>query len=139
MTKLAMPETSTQPQQASPTVPRRILYSDDMQALREVIKLTLGKDGHQVECVDDGSAAFQRVQTQPDYFDLVITDHHMPVMDGLELVHRLRESRYPGKIVIFSSELSERVTSAYQALHVDCILMKPIFMPKLREVLRELW
>lgn len=139
MTKLAMPETSPQPQPVTNEMPRRILYSDDMQALRDVIRLTLGKDGHKVECVDDGSIALQRVQSQPDYYELVITDHHMPVMDGLELVQRLRDLDYPGKIVIFSSELSERVTSAYRTLDVDCILMKPIFMPKLRQVLRELW
>ena len=45
---------------------------------------------------------------------------------------------WPGKIVVFSSELKEQVRDAYLALHVDRVLPKPIFPSELRKVLAEM-
>ena len=65
---------------------------------------------------------------------MIITDHHMPGINGLELVSAVRNLPYHGKIIVFSSELSEAVDSAYRRLKVDHILPKPIFPAQLRAV-----
>src|SRR4051794_39441053 len=83
----------------------RVLYADDVRELREIMRLSLSRDGHGIECVEDGAQALQRVMADPG-FDLVITDHHMPFMNGPELVQNLRGLSYNGKIMVFSSELS---------------------------------
>lgn len=112
----------------------RILYAEDVPELRELITVLLGGGGHTVETANDGNEALRKVFTTPKAYDLVITDHHMPGMNGLELVGQLRELAYPGKIVVFSSELSPEVHERYARLRVDHILPKPIFPDTLRDL-----
>ena len=105
----------------------RILYAEDVRELREVARMALSLDGHTIECALDGQLALARVTADPAAFDLIITDHHMPNMNGLELVAHLRAIAYPGKILVFSSELKKSTEEAYLALKVDRVLPKPIF------------
>lgn len=109
-----------------------------MPELREVARLSFSRDGHGIECYCDGDQALKRI-TADRSFDLVITDHHMPMMNGLEFVTALRGIEFPGKIMVFSSELSLEVAREYQRQRVDRILYKPVFPSMLRQVLGELF
>ena len=128
----------TRAEAAAPGRRWRILYAEDVRELREVARMALTLDGHQVECEADGQLALNRITADPSAFDLILTDHHMPNMNGLELVQHLRELQYPGKIIVFSSELKPPVAEAYFALGVGHVLPKPIFPSELRKVLAEL-
>ncbi|ACB73355.1 response regulator [Opitutus terrae] len=128
-----------QPELDSPKKSLRILYADDMRELREVARIALTRDGHTVECVGDGQQALELLAANPDGYDLVITDHHMPHVNGIELVTQLREMPYHGKVLIFCSELSSAVNETYQRLKVDRILYKPVFPSELRQVLVDLF
>lgn len=110
----------------------RVLYADDMRELRQLLEVVLGRDGHKVETVADGHLALDLVQKNPAAYDIVITDHHMPTVSGLELVARLREMNYTGRIIVFSSELSEAVDASYRKYKVDFLLPKPVFPSDLR-------
>ncbi len=116
----------------------RILYADDVQELRELARISLSRDGHGIECVADGLLALHRVMADPT-FDLVITDHRMPNLNGLELVTRLRELEFPGKIMVFSSDLSADLAANYARLKVDRVLYKPVYPSALREILHQLF
>ena len=116
----------------------RILYADDLHELRDVAHSSFTREGHAIECFADGALALARIISDPD-FDLVITDHHMPNMNGLEFVRNLRELKFPGKIMVFSSELSETVARQYREQKVDRILYKPVFPSLLRSTLLELF
>jgi len=67
-------------------------------------------------------------------YDVLITDHHMPTISGLELVAQVRALNFPGKIIVFSSELSTEVDMGYRRHKVDHILPKPIFPSDLRAI-----
>ena len=116
----------------------RILYAEDVRQLRELMTIMLTKEGHTVECEVDGLMALEKIKAAPANYDLLITDHHMPNMNGLDLVTHLRALSFPGKIIVFSSELSAEVSAAYRLLKVDCLLPKPIFPVTLRAVLATL-
>lgn len=61
----------------------RILIVDDEPHVTRVLKLCLAREGHEVECVGDGSAALAAIRMRaPDY---LITDIQMPGMGGKEL------------------------------------------------------
>jgi CheY-like chemotaxis protein len=107
--------------------------------LREVARMSLTRDGHSIECVEDGSIALGRITEQPAAYDLLLTDHHMPLMNGLELVTAAKAQQFPGKVVVFSSELSPVVSAEYRKLGVDRILPKPIFPSELRRVLADMF
>lgn len=123
----------------TPARPIRILYAEDVHELRELARLTLSKQGHRIECVGDGQLALDRLSGHLDDFDLLISDHHMPRVNGLALVTQLRALGFRGKILIFCSELSLAVNEAYQRLGVDRILYKPVFPSDLRQLLGELF
>lgn len=122
-----------------PARPLRILYADDMPELRELMSDVLAHEGHRIETVSDGGEALERLKQARDDFDLLITDHHMPRLNGLELVRQTRQLAYPGKIVVFSSEFSEKVHEQYRQFAVDAILAKPIFPLTFRTVLEQLF
>lgn len=112
----------------------RVLYADDMRELRQLMEIVLGRDGHHVDSVPDGNLALDLIKKNPSAYDVVITDHHMPTISGLELVARLRDLKFPGKIIVFSSELSTEVDESYRRYKVDHILPKPIFPSDLRAI-----
>lgn len=118
--------------------PRRVLYAEDLRELREVMRLIVQAEGYQIETVEDGDLALDLLAAHPEEFDLLITDHHMPRVNGLELMHRLAKTNFPGKIMVFSSELDPEVHREYHRLGVNVILPKPIRPAILRKVLHEL-
>ena len=138
-----MMSVSTTSQDSTPSTgaerPRRVLYADDMKQLRELITIVLTREGYVIETAADGQDALDRLTREPDAFDLLITDHHMPRLNGLELVERVRQLPFAGKVIVFSSELGQTVNNKYRHYGVDLILPKPIFPLTLRKVLAQLF
>jgi CheY-like chemotaxis protein len=112
-----------------------VLYAEDLRDLRELMRLIVQRAGYEIETVADGEAALRRLREQPEDFDLLITDHHMPVMNGLELVRQLPLVPYLGKTMVFSSEINPDVHREYHRLGVNAILPKPVRPATLRIIL----
>ena len=102
---------------------RKILCVDDSEAILTLFKHTLGTMGHTVSAASDAEEAIALANSAQ--FDVVIIDHQMPKVTGLELVRYLREKAYAGKILIFSGHLSTESKEEYEALKVDAIFTKP--------------
>lgn len=105
--------------------PLRILCAEDDAQLAPMLKAALERAGHFVECVDDGHKALVRISCDKRFFDVLVTDHHMPHLSGLGLVSKLRDTPYSGRIVVHSSALTPAERQAFEALAVDAILSKP--------------
>ena len=73
----------------------KILIAEDDRELRQLFAHVLMKNGYTVRGVSDGKEAMDAMDN--DYYDLIISDIMMPVMDGYEFVRQLRDS---GKSVI---------------------------------------
>jgi two-component system, chemotaxis family, chemotaxis protein CheY len=119
--------------------PLRVLYADDMKELRDLMGIVLGNEGHKLETCGNGALACEQLRRTPATYDLLITDHHMPVMTGLELVREVRHLPFEGRIIVFSSELSQSVHDEYAALGVDRVLAKPVLPRELRQLLAEMF
>lgn len=119
--------------------PLRVLYADDMKELRDLMTIVLGNEGHTLKTCENGALAHEVLSLNPAAYDLVITDHHMPVMNGLEFVRRIRSLAYDGRIIVFSSELSQAVHDEYMSLRVDRVLAKPVLPGELRTLLAEMF
>lgn len=117
----------------------RILYAEDVRELRDLARAVFTREGHTVDCVCDGLEALDRLTRQPNHFDLLITDHHMPRINGLDLVKNLRGSPFRGKIMVFSSELNPCIAAEYHELNVDRILFKPVYPSFLRQAIADLF
>ena len=80
--------------------------------------------GYHVEAATDGQDAWDKIASDLGAFDLVITDCGMPFLNGLELVKRLRERNFPGRIIVFSAGLDEATSAKFVALRVDAMVPK---------------
>ncbi len=84
---------------------KAILVVDDTRSMRKMVAAVLSGAGYQVSEAGDGAEALQLAQVHQ--FDLVVTDHNMPVMDGVTLVRELRRlPQYdPVALIVLSTEV----------------------------------
>ena len=72
------------------TEPRKILVVEDDDVSRELLRMTLERQGYSVTTAENGVRGFeQAVELRPD---LIITDIWMPAADGVHLVRRVRDT-----------------------------------------------
>lgn len=72
----------------------RILVVDDTEEMGESVVDALRDQGYAAASVADGWSALELLARYPA--DLVLTDYRMPGMDGIELIHQIREE-IPGQ------------------------------------------
>jgi response regulator RpfG family c-di-GMP phosphodiesterase len=110
----------------------RILIIDDdpgtLNALRrELIRPPLvGTDGIEIESFGNPLDALARASQPDGYFDVAIVDYHMPPMDGITCLERLREIQ-PEMIRILLTGLvdTDAAIAAINSARVDHLLAKP--------------
>ena len=111
----------------------RVLGVDDEPVIGESIAYALEGPNRKIVIAKDGQEALALAAKEK--FDVVITDHRMPRAGGLELVRKLREGHYRGKIVVLSGHLSPDNIGTYEELAVDEVVSKPINSAELRELI----
>lgn len=105
--------------------PLQILTVEDENAVAQMLALVLGGPTAKVTRAADGWEALIKIGASEKPFDLVITDHRMPRVGGLDLVRRLRKREFNGKILVLSAHLSDADIEAYEELEVDMMMSKP--------------
>jgi DNA-binding response OmpR family regulator len=71
--------------------PPRILLVDDSESARLLMRTLLEKDGYEVDEVDDGHKALDRLKADQEY-QLVVLDLAMPGLDGRQVLDQIRGS-----------------------------------------------
>jgi DNA-binding response OmpR family regulator len=110
----------------------RILAVEDETAVAQLLALVLCGPKCKVTTAGDGAEALLKIDQSGPPFDIVITDHSMPHVTGLELVQQLRARNFEGRIAVLSAHLTEKNVCAYEELHVDLMLSKPFDIDELR-------
>lgn len=123
-----------------PLPPARALVVEDHPTNLQLLVQRLRELGLQVHACDDGQQAWEAWQAQP--FDLVITDCHMPHMDGFALARAIRGDtcaiRAQVPIVALTASVLERTREACRDAGIDHFLAKPVAPCELRALLEEL-
>lgn len=104
----------------------RILVIDDQPDVREVIQTILEECGHSVIVAAEGAEGLDFYSKCPA--DVVITDLHMPGMNGLDTVRALRERSSKVKIIAMSGADTYMVETNLQSSVIngaDQTLLKP--------------
>jgi len=110
----------------------RILTVEDEPAVTKMLALLLGGPAAKVTSASDGWMALMKIGAAPEPFDVIITDHRMRRVSGLELVRRLRVRKFAGKIIVLSAHLTKENIRAYEELNVDMMLAKPFDVEELQ-------
>ncbi|WMD20806.1 ATP-binding protein [Achromobacter seleniivolatilans] len=112
----------------------RILVVEDHQPYQIVIRNMLEKLGVQVDVVADGLQALGRLEQTP--YSLMLTDCHMPEMDGFELTRRVRAHRDAHiralPIVALSADVSAEHRERIRSAGLNDFLIKPVNLSTLR-------
>ena len=112
-------------------LPGRVLVADDSSMNRAVLKAMLKKLGvTNVVMTEDGRAALDVLESDPA-FDLVMTDMWMPVMDGDELVRRIRADERLSHLKVCSITADVEARAKYKEQGFDAFLLKPVTVEKL--------
>lgn len=117
----------------------KILVVDDMSTMRKILKNMLNKMGHQnVTEAEDGQPAWEMIESaheQGTPYDFIVSDWNMPVMSGLDLIKKIRETEHLKKLpflMVTAEAEQSNVVIAVKA-GVSNFIVKPFSAVTLKE------
>jgi len=114
-----------------------ILMVDDSEGIRSAASSVLDSLNLHVIAAKDGQEALDLVEKFGDKLSAVITDVHMPTMDGLTFVKKLRSILPDIGIIVISGNLDEEEARGFIKLNVSTFLEKPFTQEKLTSALSQ--
>lgn len=116
---------------------KQILIVDDSESIREVLAYSLENAGYQVLVARDGMDALKYFDGRT--IDLLLTDYHMPNLNGLELVVKVRQTesyKYIPILVLTTENQIEMIREARDSGATGWLL-KPFNTEKLLRTIRK--
>lgn len=116
---------------------KQILIVDDSESIRDVLAYSLENAGYQVLLACDGLDALRYFDGRT--IDLLLTDYHMPNLNGLDLIVKVRQKenyKYIPILVLTTENQVEMIREARDS-GATAWLMKPFSIEKLIQTLRK--
>jgi DNA-binding response OmpR family regulator len=116
----------------------RILLVDDDPLITQLIVDMLSLDGHDVDTAPNGIAALNRAQRRR--YDLILTDLHMPELDGVGLYRELvrRQAHPPHKIIFLTGTTGSSEAHRLMRETGVPLLRKPFNLVELLALVRKM-
>lgn len=105
---------------------KKILMVDDSAMIRSVVSKTAKRSGYEVFTATNGQEGLDELQKNND-IDLILCDINMPVMDGFEMIERIKQDdslKYI-PIVMLTTESKEELKQKGRDLGVKAWMVKP--------------
>ncbi|MCL2628445.1 MAG: response regulator [Oscillospiraceae bacterium] len=102
-----------------------VLVVDDMESNLYVAKGLLAPYGLKIAAAANGQEAIDVIK-EGAVFDLILMDHMMPVMDGMEATRRIRELGYDKPIVTLTANAMQGQAELFLSKGFDDFLSKPV-------------
>jgi two-component system, sensor histidine kinase and response regulator len=113
----------------------RILVVDDESSVRDVMIKTLAHFGYdKIDTARDGAEAWKALQEAR--YSLVIIDHKMPKVTGLELIKKMRSENMLQPVILVSGTMPADELERNPGLRVDAMLLKPFTSAELLATMR---
>ncbi len=106
-----------------------ILYAEDEVGIRKNITDSLSYYAKEVFEASDGEEAYQIYKDKKP--DIILSDIHMPKMDGIELVKKIREEDTRTSIIMITAHTDKNYLLEAVELHMEKYLVKPIDLEQL--------
>jgi two-component system, sensor histidine kinase and response regulator len=113
----------------------RILVVDDDPYICHLSAEVLIRQGYEVNAAADGAAAWEALNA--NHYDLLITDHNMPGLTGVELVKKLRSARMVLPVILVSGKLPTEELAQTPSLQLTAVLPKPFSIGELLETVKK--
>jgi len=122
---------------ALPTGSENILIVDDEESLVNLMKKSLELLGYQVTTKTNSMEALELFRSQPDMFDIVISDQTMPDLTGDQLAKNLMEIKPNIPIIICSGYSSKIDAETAGVIGIKAFLMKPVNQREFANTIRQ--
>lgn len=109
-----------------------LLYVEDDDFIRAQMTNMLSDIFTNIKIAKNGKEALDLLNQEPFY--MLITDAIMPVVDGFELIQKIRDLQMQLKIILISA-IEDADLQKFKALDIDAFIPKPIEPSKLFETL----
>ena len=120
------PPAERRPAGKIPTGSETILFVDDEESIVNMAALMIGRLGYEVQTRQDPEAALELFRSDPQRFDLVISDMSMPRMTGITLFEKLREIRPDIPVILCTGHSAHIDPEKAEALGIVGLVMKPV-------------
>ena len=110
-----------------------ILYAEDEIGIRKNIMKTLSYYAKDVYEASNGKEAFDLYEENRP--DIILSDIHMPIMDGLEFIKKVRKKDKDTPVVMITAHTDKKYLMEAVELHMEKYVVKPINTKMLFEVL----
>ena len=120
-----------------PTGTERVLFVDDDQTQRQLAARLLSRLGYTATVEADGQAALELFESDPQAFDVVITDTTMPRLTGDKLSERLLAIRPDLPIILCTGYSSPKSSANIDEIDIRGFLHKPFRVAELATKIRE--
>jgi DNA-binding response OmpR family regulator len=107
---------------------------EDDADIRQLNADVLVCSGYQVDAAEDGAAGWEALHAKK--FDLLITDHDMPRLSGVELVKKVRSVRMTLPVILATGALPEEELERHPWLQLAATLLKPFSPDQLLETVK---
>lgn len=114
---------------STPVPAHSILIVDDDTAILSVSARFLTRSGYNVDTAEDGLDGWKAINAKK--YDLLITDHDMPGLTGVELVKKTRLARMSLPVVLVSGVFPSEDVQRHPWLHLAATLLKPFSLDQL--------
>lgn len=114
-----------------------VLVADDDAINRLLMRKQLSELGLSATLVNDGRQALEALLENPQQYDLLITDCHMPNLDGFALTRKVKQeiTQFQGAVIGCTAEDSRFAAEQAQQAGMDKVIYKPYTLANLRKVL----
>lgn len=113
----------------------RILVAEDDAGVRRLNTDALTGSGYHVDAAEDGAVAWDSLQTKA--YRLLITDHNMPRMSGIELIKKMRTSSMTLPVILVSGEMPTTELEKFSWLRISATLPKPYVITDLLKIVSD--
>ena len=123
---------------------KRLLLAEDNELNREIALEILSEYGFVTDAAENGAAAVKKVvEARPGYYDLVLMDIQMPIMDGYEATRCIRALEEPAlagiPILAMTANAFDEDRKAAAECGMDGFLSKPIDIQELVQMLHNIF
>jgi len=126
--------------QTTKDIPRgkeTILFVDDEISITKMVKRMFERLGYKIETATTPQDALELFRSNPDHFDLVITDMTMPQMTGVKLSEKLMDIRKDIPIIVCTGHSNLVNEEKAKELGLAAYIMKPIYMQEAAQIIRK--
>lgn len=114
---------------------QKILIIDDTRVIRDFLSEVLIDDGFEVDIAENGLIGLEKA-TQNNYL-MIFCDVHMPVMNGLVTVKKIKEIK-PDIAIIMTDSFPGKLANQAAEAGALCCLSKPFSLDELRETINKI-